>query len=640
MFDHLFSPIDVGKMHVPNRLWTAPTAFTSCDSRGFATERTYESYVERARGGWGLVCVEASFVRDDGYCYQGFMGASQIGHFSMLGEIADAIHEQGAKAAIQPVHGGRGAMWRHTGFQPVAPSNTTPDWPPDGSNKCRGLTLAECEEVIDCFANSAARAKAARFDAVLLHGAHNFLIGQFQSRYTNHRTDKYKPETGFTVELIKRVRAAVGPDFTVGLRISGDEHIGPKGITIEQNVRMMPEFVAAGLDYIEINAGSRETRSWVIPPLYRPHACNLDVAVALKKAVNVPIVLAGRINDPAIAEQIIASGKADAVAMGRGAIADPSLARKAREGRLEDIRRCVACNTCTQSLTKALPCKCALNYEMGRFRWEAEIKTAAVPKKVLIIGGGPGGMEAARIAAMRGHKVTLWEKSGALGGNLIPGSVPDFKVDYRAYLAYLATQVKKTGVNVELNKEATLDKVKQWKPDAVVVATGSTPIIPDIPGVKKKNVVTAVDALMEHGQVGDTVIVRGGGLVASDTALHLAQKGKKVTMVTGMPNIAPDLAPADLACLMELMTKYNVKILTGTKTLEFTDKGLLIDDKDGNKTTVEGDTLVVAVGFTSNNKLFESLKKELPNVYAIGDCVEPRLVASAVWDGARIAREI
>ncbi len=640
MFEHLFSPIDIGKMRVPTRLWSAPTTFTSCDARGFATERTYENYVERAKGGWGLVCVEASFVREDGYCYQGFMGASSLGHFNMLGEIADAIHSSGAKAALQPVHGGRGAQRRHTGFQPVAPSDTTPDWPPDGSNKCRGLTLAEVEAVIESFAVCAARAKAARFDAVLLHGAHNFLIGQFMSRYTNLRTDKYKPETAFTVELIKRVRQAVGPDFVVGMRISGDEHIGPKGITIEQNVRMMPEFVAAGLDYIEINAGSRETRSWVIPPLYRPYACNLDAAVALKKVVSIPVVLAGRINDPVLAEQLLATGKADAIAMGRGALADPQLAKKAREGRPEDIRRCVACNTCAGSLTTATPVRCAVNFEVGRFHWETEMKPVEKPKKVLIVGGGPGGMEAARIAAMRGHKVTIWEKAGSLGGNLLPASVPDFKVDYRHFIAYLSTQMKKLGVKVELNKEATPELVKQLKPDAVIVATGATQTIPDVPGIKGKNVVTAVDVLLGRSGVGETVVVRGGGLVAADTALYLAKQGKKVTMVTGMAGIAPDLTPPDLACMMELMNQYNVKIMTQTKTVEVTAKGVAIDDKDGKRVTVEGDTVVLAVGFTSNNQLFESLKNELPNVYAIGDCVEPRLVVNAVWEASRLAREI
>jgi len=633
-------PIDIKHLHVENRLWTAPTSFTSCDARGYATERTYESYVERAKGGWGLICVEATYIREDGYCYQGFMGGSDISHFLSLGEIADAIHEYGAKCAIQPVHGGRGAQWRHTGLQPVAPSNTTPDWPPDGTNKCRGLTLAEVEEIIDCFAIFAARAKIARYDAVLLHGAHGFLIEQFQSHYTNHRTDKYGPETAFTVELIRRVREAVGPDFIVGMRISGDEHIGPKGITVEQNVRMMPEFEAAGLDYIEVNAGSRETGSWVIPPFYRPQGCNVEAAAEIKKAVNIPVIVAGRINDPALAEEIIASGKADAVAMARPAMSDPYLARKAKEGRPEDIRRCVACNTCSLSLTKYLPAKCAINYDLGRYRWEAEIKPATQPKEVLIIGGGPGGMEAARVAATRGHRVTLWEKNGALGGNLIPASVPDFKSDYRSYIGYLSTQLKKLGVRVELNKEAKPELVQAAKPDVVIVATGSTAIVPDVPGMDKKNVVMAIDVLLGKSKVGDNVIMRGGGLVASDLALYLAQQGKKVTMVTGMLDIAPDLRVADRNCLKELLAEGEVKVLTETKTLEVTDTGLLIEDKDGNRINVEGDTIVIAVGFNPDNKLFEALKDKVPNGYAIGDCKEPRLVVDAVWEASRLARDI
>jgi len=332
-------------------------------------------------------------------------------------------------------------------------------------------------------------------------------------------------------------------------------------------------------------------------------------------------------------------GKADFIMLGRALLADPEWANKVKEEKLDDIRPCIGCQECFIKTGSDKYLSCAVNPATGMER-EFIIKPAEKKKTVLVVGGGPGGMEAARVAALRGHEVTLWEKGDALGGNLIPASIPDFKQDYRSLINYLSTQIKKLGVAIELNKEATLEQIQNMKSETIFIATGSTPIIPEIPGVENSKVITASDALLGRTEIGETVVVIGGGLVGCETALHLAQKGKRVTIVEILDSVARDIFAANRMHLLKLLTDTNVKILTETSIAEIMDDSVVITSKHGNGSKLENDTVVLALGLKSNRGLEETLKDTVPEIRVIGDCVEPRKVINAIWEGFRFARLI
>jgi len=366
----------------------------------------------------------------------------------------------------------------------------------------------------------------------------------------------------------------------------------------------------------------------------------VDLAEMVKKVVNIPVMAVGKLGYPELAERVLEEKKADFIILGRALLADPEWPNKVKEGRLEDIRPCVGDNEgCIGSVLAGGHIGCTVNPTTGMER-EFVIKPAEKKKTVLVVGGGPGGMEAARVAALRGHKVALWEKGDALGGNLIPASVPHFKQDYMDLTNYLSTQIKKLGVTVELEKEATPEIIQEVKPEVVFIATGSTPIVPEIPGVEKGKVVTATDLLLGRREAGESVVVVGGGLVGCETALYLAQKGKKVTIVEILDTVMRDMNNINGEHLLKLLADTNVRILTDTNVLEITDEGIAIADKDGKKSTLEADTVVLALGLKPCGELLEALKDKVPEVYAIGDCVEPRKVLNAIEEGFRTARLI
>jgi 2,4-dienoyl-CoA reductase-like NADH-dependent reductase (Old Yellow Enzyme family)/thioredoxin reductase len=602
--------------------------------------------MERAKGGAGLIIAEPTAVdTETGKALFSCPNLDEDKYIPGFGELAEAVHAYGAKIATQLWHMGR-QVWKTgplKGRQPVSASDTyfEASFPP-GAVHARALTIKEIETLIEKFAVAAWRAKVAGLDAIEFHGTNGYLIAQFFSPYTNKRTDRYGGDINgrarFGVEIVERTRELVGPGFPIIFRISADEFI-EGGLKQEEARIIAKKLESAGVDAISLSVGLAETYHWVMPPMAVSRGCFVHLSERMKKAVNVPVICAGRINDPVLAERILQEGKADLIAMGRALIADPELPNKAAEGRLDDIRVCIADNECVKRTRLDFPLRCTLNPAVGKER-EFKITPAEKPKHVLVVGGGPAGMEAARVAAMRGHKVTLYEKEDRLGGQLLLAALPPHKEEIKNVFEYLIRQIEKLGVKIELGKEVTPELVEKLKPDVVILATGAKPLIPNIPGVKRKNVYTSWEVLKGEVEVGDKVVIIGGGQVGCETADFLSDKRCDVIIVEMQTEIAADMDPWGRVFLLERLKEKKVNVMTNTKVFEITHDGVDTIDKNLNRCVLKADTIILAVGSMPNVELSKTLKGKVPQLYSIGDCVEPRKCFEAIHDASRVAHEI
>jgi 2-enoate reductase len=552
-------------------------------------------------------------------------------------DLVDLVHDHGAKICIQITAGeGRQQFMGLPEKVPPAPS-PVPAFK-DSNVICRALTKDEIKGIVHAFADAAQRAVMAGFDMIEFHGHTGYLIDQFLTPLWNKRTDEYGGDIDgrmrFPLELISAARAVVGPDFPLCFRLTADNKL-PGGKTIADSLEIAKRVEAAGIDVLSIDGGCYDAMPWIFPPSYYFDGCMVDLAAAIKKVVNIPVMTVGRINRPEFAEQILEEGKADFIAIGRQLIADPDWANKARDGKVEDIRPCIICNEfCIGRIFFWRSMSCSVNAQVGKEQYY-EITRAKKVKRVIVIGGGPGGMEAARVAALRGHEVTLYEKENTLGGQLKAASKPPFKVELQRLVDYLSVQMDKLGVRVKLETEVTPELIARAKPDAVVVATGASPVTPSFPGIENANILTAVDLLMGKRKVGNEVIVLGASLVGCDTALYLAREGKRVTIFKMRPGteVAEDLNPPSRQALLEELTKFKVTIITNSTIKEFTARGLVAIDKNGKEKTLKAETIVLALGSQSENKLLNSIKGKVGELYAIGDCVTPRKVGQAMHEG-------
>ena len=659
-FAKLFTPFKIRDIEVKNRIVMPPmrTDLASVNDN-MVTERLIDYYVERAKGGVGLIIVEHAeilpLVERAKAWKPLYIGEDK--RIPQLKRLVDAIHEHGTKVAIQLLHWGRVFPREVTGHKAVAPSaipassfyhldTQVLDVLP------KELSIEEINDLVENFADGARRAKEAGFDLAELHFGHGYLVHLFFSPYTNKRTDKYggdiEGRTRFACEILKRVKEKVGENYPVSVRISGDELL-EGGLTLEETKIIAQILEDAGADIIHVSAGAYPSQGdnhlvWATstPPMAFPRGCFAHLAEGIKKAVNVPVIAAGRINDPELAEKFLIEGKADLVSMGRALYADPELPRKAAEGRLEDIRPCIACNRCIDYLMTFIDpasyVKCSVNAASGKEK-EYRIKPAGSPKRVLVVGGGPAGMEAARVAALRGHKVFLHEKSNKLGGALNLAIMPPHKEEIKNFINYLSRQITKLRVEVILESVVTFELVNQIKPDAVILATGAVPVIPEVPGVERDNVVTALDVLAGKKEVKDKVVIIGGGLIGCETAEFLAEEGKDVWIVEMLKSIANDVGQNVRPFLVQRLFKKGVKVLTKGRVEEILDKGVSINKED-KKQIIEADTIVLAVGMISDQKLFAELENKVPEVYLAGDCVNPRRILEAVHEGFNLGFKV
>ena len=641
----LLEPFRIGKMELKNRIVLPPMLCKYATQEGYVTERLKNYYEARARGGAALIIVEATYIHKQGWCYATQLSIRDDKYLPGLSELTQVIHRHGAKAAIQLHHGGRLAKSALSGMQPVAPSaiaSAGSPLPGMGGEVSKELTVKEIAEIVNCFAEAALRARKAGFDGVEIHGAHGYLVSQFLSRSYNKRQDSYggnlANRTRFLVEVIKAIKKAVGGDYPVWCRINGMEYGVNEGITLEEaqgTARMAQE---AGSDAIHVSATGPKAPNNLPSHTFVPAVLE-ELAAGIKKVVTVPVIAVGKMT-PDAAERILAEGKADLIAMGRALLADPELPNKIAENRLEDVTPCIECFGCRNDIfSNKLEIGCHVNAALGKEK-EYQIIPAKKPKKVLVVGGGPAGMEAARVAALRGHRVTLWEKEPRLGGQLVQAAIPPYKDRVSLLPEYLQRQLRKLNVTIELNKEATVALIEEFKPEVVILATGVKPLLPEIKGLHKAHVVQAGDVLENKAEVGNRVVIIGGELVGCETAEFLAERGKKVLVMRRGPEMATGVGPSLRPFLLDRLSEKGVTLLTGVRYNEVTSGGIVVTTKDGEKKIFKADTIVLAAGAVPDQKLYEDIKGKVPEVHCIGDCVEPRTIRDAIGDGYRIGLQI
>lgn len=631
----LFNRINIGPLTVKNRITEAPMCTHYAASDGTVNEKILNHYEERARGGAGLIMVEFSYIDEEASkCDFHQLGVYDDSLLRGLAELAETIKAHGAVAGQQICHAGR---QRACALAPiVAPSAIA--WEDIGVVP-KELTIPEIEQIIDSFGQAAARVKKAGFDLVEIHGAHGYLITEFLSADTNKRTDRYggdlKGRMRFALEVVRRVREAVGKEFPISFRMSGDEYV-PGGISLEEAKLTAKELEKAGVDLLHVSAGTRVTNEVQIIPVFLPKGYNLHLAQGVKEVVNIPVVAAGALGDPEVANAAIRDGKADMVSMARPLLADPHLPRKARAGNLREICRCIRCNDCVSSLRLARSVKCTVNFLAGKEGRYRLIKVPE-PKEVLVIGGGPAGMEAARVATSRGHQVTLYEKEEELGGHL---RLAAFLDELRELWEYYLYQLEKLRVNVILGQTATIDTIEEKKPDVVILAVGGVPLRPLIPGIDSPRVVTVLDVFEKRVEIGDRVLILGGDLIACEAAWALSDLGKELTLVDDRAEIPFDVEKGSRAVFLKEFARNNVRLLPGVKVKAISDGGAQVLGQDGKVQSLAADTIILALGFEPRSDLLTELEQREIEFYPVGDCRDPRKLLGAIHDGALVGWEI
>lgn len=662
-FKKLFEPVQIGNVTLKNRIAMAPIAIWGLTNPdGSPNQRAIDYYVERAKGNVGLIITSVFKVESDvePVMYGGPLISGPAIPF--LGELIEEVHSFGAKIFFQ-LTAGYGCVAHPViilgePINPVSASAIPSYWNP--GIVCRELTTEEVEQIVKAFGPASEILAALGADGVELHGHEGYLFDQFTSSAWNRRRDKYggdlKDRLRFPIEVLNVIKKAVGKEFPVQYRVGlkhymkganaggilpGEEY-KEAGRDVDEGLEMVRLLEEAGFDSLHVDAGCYESWYWAHPPGYFEHGCMVDMAEKAKGAVKIPILAVGRLGIPDLAEKTVEDGKADIIVLGRALLADPYWVMKVQEDKVEDIRPCLGCHDgCMGREYVGKVLSCAVNPACGKERLaELRLRPTPKPKRVLIAGGGVAGMEAARVAAIRGHKVTLYEKGESLGGHLVEASVPDFKMDVGRFLDWYKAQLKKLRVEVNLETEVTPDLIEREKPDEIFVATGSKSIIPEIPGIENPNVATVTDLLLGEKQVAHSVVVIGGGLIGCETALWLAKQGKRVTIIEMLPRLMSAGLPVpyeNSLALLDLLTLHNVTVIVNTKLEQVTNDGVVLIDKSLKRSTLKTDTIALSVGLRADDKLYKSLGGEYAHLYALGDCREPRNIMGAVWDAYTVA---
>ena len=692
-YKRVYEPWQIKNVKFKNRMLKTPQDMNMADFvDGSITQELLDFYEAIARGGMGGIIVEQSAVEVPLGTRDGMINIAEDAMLPGLTKLAEVAHKYDCPIILQMNHLGPNAQFpprpRHAGFEAVGPSaideETTKllfhgmaDW------KIKSLTIPEIKRIIGKYAEAAERVKKAGFDGVELHGDHYYLMNSFLSRMWNYRHDEYGEDSldnraRFSVEILRACREKVGDDFVIGVKLNGAEYGNPRGTTSAECQEFAKILEAAGADYFNIvgDGYGAYGRLAIAEQLFYPEppkpmlkelegmswksGMNVHLAAAVKKQVSIPVIAVGRL-DAALGEKILEQGQADAIAIGRRMFADHDYPNKAFEGREDEVRPCTSCITCETRMVEYDGVRCQVNASLGRGSEGERFAPAEKSKKVVVAGGGPSGMEAARVMALRGHDVTLYEKESYLGGllnmaSLVKGTdifrLPDF-------IDYLKGQMSKRGVKVKLGEEFTPELADRIKPDVIVLAAGGLPTTLDIPGMDGKNVISSSElrekaklALRVTGTkaveqltkmwlpVGKNVVIIGGGIQGCETAEFLLKRGRAVTIAEESDRVGQDIPLLQWELLHPWLLKRGARIFTGVKYKEVTRKGLVVVDKDGSEQTLEGDSILVTIPLKPNAELFETLQGKAAEVYQVGDCKQPGLIIDAVGSGFELGRVV
>lgn len=647
-YPHLCSPITLGNVTFRNRMFSAPMGGADITADGCIGPKSTKFYENRAYGGAAAVTVSECMVHKTDGSHAFRLDLTVPGSLPSFTYTADAIRRHGAIPSLELSHSGQFSGTylvdkdRKAGMAQWGPS---PSVRADGM-EIRELTQDMIDEIVQAYADTAANAKRAGFEMLMIHGGHGWLINQFFSPLFNHRTDKYggslENRARFATEVLAAVRKAVGPGFPIEFRMSGDEYV-EGGYHLEDAVKIA-QMVEEYVDLIHVSAGTyQKTFGITHPSWFEDHGRNVYLAAEIKKHVSKPVATLGALNDPAMMEEIIASGKADVVEMARALLADNQLPNKVMENRDDEIVRCLRCFTCMAERAATATRRCTVNPTIGRedeCLGGADLLPAAHKRKVLVVGGGPGGLYAAYTAARRGHQVILCEATDEVGGLLKGEAAIPFKYEMFQLGGTYKTLCEKEGVEIRLNTRVTREYAEKEAPDAIIVAAGSAPLVPPIPGLREaKNMIVAEDYHLRKDEIGQTAIVLGGGLVGCELAVCLAQEGKQVHVVEMRDQLCPDANVRYRPLLMKKMEELGIEIHTSTKCEEAGETGVICS-ADGQKVEIKGDTILCGLGLKANTAVVEELRGVAPQFAAIGNCVKPNTITFAVYQGYHAALDI
>ncbi|MCC0684726.1 FAD-dependent oxidoreductase [Clostridioides sp. ZZV14-6345] len=645
-YPNLCKPIKIGNVTFKNRMFSAPMGGTDITADCTIGSKSTTFYELRARGGAGAVTISECMVHpetDGSHAYH--LDLKTVDSLASFTYTADAIRRHGAIPSVELSHSGQYSgtyLVDKDKKRGLSQWGVSPSVRPDGL-EIKELTEEIIAEIVESYGNVAALAKRAGFEMIMIHGGHGWLINQFLSPYFNKRTDKYggslENRVRFAKEVLDSVRKAVGSGFPIEFRMSGSE-LFEGGYDLDYGIEIA-KLLESRVDLLHVSAGTYQ-RGFAVthPSMFLEHGCNVYLAEEIKKHVSIPVATIGALNDPEMMEEIIASGKADVIYMARALLADHELPRKVMSNQDENIVKCLRCFTCMAERATTSTRRCTVNPLIGRELDGTEVVPVLKPKKVLIAGGGPGGLQAAITAAKRGHKVILCEKTNELGGILKGEQALPFKYEMYELGNTFGKIAKDLGVEVRLNTTVTKEYVENENVDALIIAVGSEPLVPPIEGLDGENVVIVNDYYLEKEKVTDEVVVLGGGLAGCEAAIHLAQEGKTVHLVEMRAELAPDANIRHRPILLQEIEKQGIYVYTEHKGLSVTTEGVVCMNKSGNKINVPGTSVICALGQKPRREVVDTLLDCAPYVAQIGDCVRASTITTAVYQGHHAALDI